>query len=183
MKRSILLVAMAVGLLAGSPAAQASSTTYRPGMYQVGPAYSGPAHRTSYVEANKDSGKVTVLWANPTPGAIGCPAVGGFAYLRVAQAATGEELTRAIVAYSGATLSQYAWLKVNVFEQVGDTRTSIGSLADRGQMANETGQLVVKLDRPPVAGSTMFVDFGIETASACPNADGGTAVFDVVAIN
>lgn len=182
MKRSILLLAVAVGLLAGWPSAHAS-TTYRPGSYEAGPRYSGPANRTSHIEANKDTGKVTVLWANATPGAIGCPAYGGFAYLRVAQAATGEVLKRAMVAYSGATLSQYAWLKVNVFEQLGDTRTSIGSLAVRGQKANERGTLVVPLDRTPVEGSTMFVDFGIETGSACPNADGGTVVFDTVAIN
>lgn len=182
MKRSILLLAVAVGLLAGWPSAQASGTTYRPGSYQVGPRYSGPAHSTNYVEANKDTGKVTVLWANVEPGAIGCKTYGGFAYLRVARAITTETLQRALVAYDSAILSQYAWLKVNVFEQVGDTRTSIGSTAVRGQMVNDSGTLVVPLDRTPVEGSMMFVDFGIETASACPNADGGSAVFNSVAI-
>lgn len=186
MKRTLVLVALAVGLLAGSPAAQASGTTYRPGMYEVGPQYSpaegASAHRTNYIEANPNTGKVTVLWANATPGAIGCPAVGGFSYLRITKQITTETLDRVLLAYQDATISQYAWVKVNVFEVFEGTRTSIASTALRGQLLNARSTFVLPVDRSPVPGSTLLVDFGIETASACPNADGGTVTFTTVTL-
>ncbi|MDQ1438789.1 MAG: hypothetical protein QOK43_2418 [Acidimicrobiaceae bacterium] len=185
MKRIIILSAVAVGLVLGSPGARAGSgTTYQPDSYQAGPTggdTEAKPNRTAYRNVDPSTGTVTVLWANTTPGAIGCAATGGFGYLRVLHKVTSP-VTKVAVAYDKATITPFTWLKANVRGLVKGVDTYIGSAALRGQMANDGGTLVIPLDKAPDAGSVMTIDFGIETASACPNADGGTATFPTVAV-
>ncbi len=182
MKRSILLIT-AVGLALGMPDAQASyNTTYR-APYEAGPsADAGSGATRDYTDVNTATGEVTVLRANATPGAIGCAARGNYAYLRV-EHPVGDRVKQVTVVYEKASITPFTWLKVNVRGQVGGVDQYVGSQDVRGQKLNESGNLIVEIKRAPDLGSTMTIDFGIETASACPNADGGTATFPAVAVS
>lgn len=181
MKRSILLAAAGVALFASAPAAQAGGTVYR-APYKAGPV-SGAARQPALerVDVNTSTGQVTVFRANGTPAAIGCAATGGYGYLRVEHPATSAD-DDVYVAYEKASITPFTWLKVNVRGVVGGVEQYIGSAALRGQLVSDSGVLSVDLDQAPDAGSVMTIDFGIETASACPNADGGTATFTAVAV-
>lgn len=162
----------ATALLATSSPATAATTYAAP--YESGP--SG-GDQYNHIEASPDDGTVTVLRANPTPGAISCGGSGGFAYLRVAHPVTAS-VTSAVVAYDAATTSPFTWISVEARDSTG----YIGSGRIRGPMAADAGRLVVTFDRAPVVGDTLTVDFGLQVASACPNVDGGTVHFPEVSI-
>lgn len=182
MKRTILLAALGVALVSSAPSAQAGGTVYR-APYQAGPvAAAARQPAVDRAEANTSTGEVTVIRANATPGAIGCAATGGFAYLRVEHPATGAE-RHVHVVYEKASITPFTWLKVNVRGVSDGADVYVGSTQLRGQLVNESGVLTVDLTEVPDAGSAMTIDFGIETASACPNADGGTARFSAVTVN
>lgn len=186
MKRIILLLA-AVGLAAasvvGPPGAQAGGTTYR-APFEVGPASSSAdddGGEYTYSSVNPATGQVDVLSLNVVPGAIGCGATGAFGYLRVSHPVTGS-IGKVMFAYSGASLTQYAWLKLNVRGVVDGVEQYLGSQQARGQMVHESGTFVTELNKQPDLGSVMTVDFGIESGSACPNADGGRVTFSAVTV-
>jgi hypothetical protein len=185
MKRILLLIA-AIGLAAGTlatPPASASGTTYR-APYAMGPV-SDPEDdgggEFTHSGVNPATGQVDILSLNIVPGAIGCAATGAFGYLRVIHDVTGP-VSKVMFAYSGASLTQYAWLKLNVRGIVGGAEQYIGSKAVRGQMVHDSGTFVAELDKAPDLGSQMTIDFGIESGSACPNADGGRATFATVTV-
>lgn len=189
---ALLLAALAVGLMAALPGPgtvgvqAASGTTYH-APYKAGP--SGPVaedpqkeHRTHYTDVNTETGEITLAWVNTTPGAIGCAAQGGFAFLSVDHVVS-EAISSVAVVYENATITPFTFLKVNVRQAVeGGAKEYIGSTRVRGQMAHESGVLIVDLDGSPAPGSVITVDFGMETASACPNADGGQATFSAVSV-
>jgi len=185
-KKAILLIA-AVGVagVAGIPTAQANGTTYR-APYQAGPsggtAGDGGLERT-HSSVDPATGTVSVFQASVVPGPVGCAATGPMAYLQVQHPINGDE-DKVLIAYDDATLSQYSWLKVNVYAPVDGETIAIGSFAQRGQKVAEDGNIVVALDDVALEpGSTMTINFGIEVGSACPNVDGGTVKFPTVAVN
>lgn len=186
MKRILLLIAaigLAAGTLATSPSASASGTTYR-APYATGPV-SDPEDdgggEFTYSDVDPATGQVDIMSLNIVPGAIGCAATGAFGYLRVVHDVTGP-VNKVMFAYSGASLTQYAWLKLNVRGIVGGAEQYIGSKAVRGQMVHDSGTFVADLDKAPDVGTQMTIDFGIESGSACPNADGGRATFSAVSV-
>lgn len=182
MKRIILLTA-AVGLAGaiGTPGAQAGGTTYR-APYSAGPQTANVG--SGYIDVNTDTGEVTVFKVNPVPGAIGCSAQGAMGYLQVSHPINGTE-DKVMLVYKNASLTQYSWLKVNVYATSDGATKAVGSFSQRGQKVAETGTIVVPLDTAGLEGATgaLTIDFGIETGSACPNADGGTVTFPAVAVN
>ncbi len=182
MKRTFFLLAASGALLLTSgPSAQAGGTTYR-APYERGPGGPAAPSRTQYSDVNTNTGQVTILSASLTPGAIGCAANGSYGYLRVNHPVTAA-VGKVSVVYEKASITPFAWLKVNVRGVVNGVDTYLGSKQLRGQLVNDSGTLVADLDKAPDPGSTMTIDFGIESGSACPNADGGTATFPAVAVN
>jgi hypothetical protein len=173
-KRMIPAAAAALALFVGVPGAQAADKTYTPA-YTAGPSGGDSA---SKVTVDPATGKVQVLQLSTTPGAIGCAAKGGYGYLRVQHVVTAA-VTRVAVAFTDASMTPFAWLKVNVRDEKG----YVGSLSVRGQKVAEAGTLNVILDRSPAVGKTMTIDFGMEVASACPNADGGMVTYPSVTVS
>lgn len=194
MKRTILLLAVGLGVASGVPGADArpdKSTVYR-APYQLGP--TSPAPNSSPDPRNPDAavrehkdidpatGKMTLLRANGTPGAIGCGTRGIFGYFRV-EHPVNDVVTRVSVVYEKAAITPFTWLKVNVYGTVDGVSRYLGSEDLRGQLVGDSGTLVANLDDAPDLGTTLTVDFGMEAASACPNTDGGTATFPAVSVN
>lgn len=186
MKRILLLIA-AIGLagatLVTAPSASAGGTTYR-APFQAGPASTSAdddGGEFTYSSVNPSTGQVDVMSLNIVPGAIGCGATGAFGYLRVNHT-VGGAIDKVMFAYSGASLTQYAWLKLNIRGVVNGVEQYLGSKAVRGQMVHDSGTFVTALDKQPDLGSVMTIDFGIESGSACPNADGGRVTFSTVTV-
>ncbi len=183
MKRITLLLAVAALAVIGMPRAEASGTTYR-APFAAGPTSDGGDGGGEYTYSSVDpaTGQVDILSLNIVPGAVGCGATGAFGYLRVSHTVT-EPVNRVMFAYSGASLTQYAWLKLNARGVVDGVEQYVASKGVRGQMLNDSGIFVAELDSQPDLGSVMTIDFGLESGSACPNADGGRVTFSAVSVN
>jgi hypothetical protein len=165
-------VIAAAMLIGGTPSARAETVYAAP--YTAGPKGGDTQNHTTVDTA---TGTVRILRVSTTPGAIGCAATGGYAYLRVLHQVT-ERVTFARFDYADASLSPFAWLVATV--RVGDEY--IGSIKVRGPVVNDAGSLRIVFDEEPAIGDTLTIDFGLELASACPNVDGGTVRYPQVRV-
>lgn len=168
-RRMLVCGALAASMIPG--AAHASTTTVAP------PYLSGPRGGDQYnnVIADPNTGEMTVLRVNPTgpSGGLGCGGSGGYANFEVDLASAPAGLQSVTVSYSQAVVDPYTWINVGVRQD----DHYLGSRVERGVLAG-SGTVTV-----PVSGGhagAMQVWFGIQTASACPNVDGGHAIFDSV---
>src|SRR5947208_765124 len=161
----------------GAIAARATSpaTVFHP-PYSMG-AKGGDQWNTVVTDAN--GGRVTVARAYPVAGAFNCASAGGFATLRIAAVVTGP-ITSVAVAADQLVADNYTWVTVLVRDAAGRW---LGGTKRRGPA---TGRLLLTAPvqwTPALVGTRLTVDVGIETASACPNVDGGTARFPSITVN
>jgi hypothetical protein len=175
--RRLVLLGSVVALALIAPAS--ADTTYAP-PYQPGPR-GGDEKVADTVVADQivvdpAVGRVTVVGVNTAPGAVNCGGGGPFAYLRVN--AVGPATTVS-AAYTEAAVDPYAWIKVLVKDAAGNSLAP--AWITRGPVAGD-GVANVTLERPVAEGEAFTVDVGLEVASACPNADGGTVRFTGVTV-
>lgn len=171
------LAALAAALAAAGSLALAPA---HPG--SAGPPYeTGPQGGDVWNEIHRDpdTGRIAIVRASPIPGVVGCAAVGGYSTFVVRHDATGDE-TGVEVAYTEALLDPFAWLTVLVVDADGGW---YGSTQVRGPLAGDGTYGADFPDGPPPAGTEIQIQFGIQIASACLNADGGTARFTGVTVS
>ena len=167
MKRIIL--AVAVLALVAPGLGQAEQTSYRPA-YALGP-QGGDANNTFMVDP--ETGEMTVIRHQLAgiSGGLGCGGSGGFANFKVNH--SGTNIREVSVQYQDAIIDPYTWINVGVRQGT----EYVGTQVQRG-LTTGHGQVRVLLAKP-VSGD-IEVWFGIQVSSACPNIDGGTALFTAV---
>jgi hypothetical protein len=135
----------------------------------------------NHVYADPATGRVAVLRSNPEPGALNCAGTGAFDFLRVAATGPASKVT---VTYTQAAFDPFTFLQVLVRQQQADGSYAYLTHAyeQRGPVASSDGTIQIPLDVSVAAGMPFIVDVGLETASACPNVDGGTVTFTGVTV-
>ncbi|MGH2829168.1 MAG: hypothetical protein ACRDJM_01660 [Actinomycetota bacterium] len=151
---------------------RASTVTYGP-PYQIA---SQGGDEFNIIEADPATGEMTVLRVYPfgINNGLGCSGEGGFANFQVVHAAA-TPVKVVTVTYDGSLIDPYSWINVGVRQGGG----FITSVAVRGPIAG-TGD--VALTMPPGVVGPVSIWFGIQVSSACPNVDGGHAVFTSVGV-
>jgi hypothetical protein len=121
---------------------------------------------------NTASGELQVLRVNPAgiSGGLGCGGTGGFSYFKHA-VTSGDPVTSVEVFYKDAIVDPYTWMKAVIVKD----GAYVGRADTRGPVLGN-GSIDVRLSS--AVAPPFEVRFGIEVASACPNIDGGRAIFD-----
>ena len=174
MRRRMLAAGLAVvGLLAlQGPSTAAPAKTYAP------PFAIGPSGGDSDGFASADpQGRVTVGRIYPAPGPINCPGAGHFATLKVVHKPTAA-VRKVTAAYDQALVDPYVHVSVGVRDATGRW---IGSAKPAGLTGSGSVVVPVRWDRT-VRGPLQII-FGLEIATACPHADGGTIRFTSVTVS
>ena len=167
--------ALAVVVFAGHGAIAASSG----GGTTVSPPYqSGPQGGDQYnvIQADPSSGTVTIARAYPYPGAFNCAGNGGYATFLATPTLTAAA-SSVSVDYTNSAWDSYTWVTLTVRDAATGAWLANGEL--RGPVAG-SGTFSVPLTPPAAAGTTLSIQFGLQVASACPNADGGSVTFSAV---
>jgi plastocyanin len=160
-------------LLISLPAHAAPTTTFTP-PYSPGP-HGGDQY--NWISTDPTSGRVSAARAYPYPGAFNCAGSGGYAYLRLRPVVTGP-VSAVTVDVSQAATDAYTWISLLVRDGAGRW---LGGAKLRGPVIGSARLRTPLAWTPDLVGHPIVVDIGLELASACPNADGGTASFrDVV---
>jgi hypothetical protein len=174
MRRLAPLVAAV--LLVGGGVALAASRQYAP------PFAPGPSggDEWNYIDADADSGRVTIVRFYPEPGnVVGCGGAGGFANLEVRHRVTGA-IGSITVAHEDSAWDAYSFVSVLVKTTGGRW---LGARKVRGP-GNGAGEIRVPIvGGTPRKGSTIRVLFGLELASACPSVGGGSIGFVSVTVH
>lgn len=182
MKRILLILALAA-LLVPSIGHAAS---YGP-PYEMGPTCPGPdpdctADDFNYINADPQTGEMTVLRVNPAgvSGGLGCSGSAGWANF-AKTISTSTSFESVTVSYTNALVDPYSFIKVAVRQndEFVDTVDLRGSVLGDGSITVDLKPTASGPVREPVTG-TITVWFGIHVASACPNIDGGHATFTSV---
>lgn len=173
MRRRAILAAVALAT-AVATALPSAAQAYGP-PYALGPS---TGDTWNVVQRDAQAGRMTVLRVYPIPGSFSCGGGAGQAFFRVT-----HEVTSAIsgvdVAYDEALIDGFTFLNVLIRDS---QQNWYGSLQVRGPIAG-AGTLEVGFpDGAPPAGATLWIDFGLQTSSACPSVDGGIARFPSVTV-
>jgi hypothetical protein len=164
----VAALAAAVALMAPANA----GTTYS-APYETGPQ---GGDSSNHIQVDPATGRITVLRANLTPGAVACGGSGPSSYLRIHAVGPASTVT---ASYTEAAIDPYTWVKVLVKDAAANFLAP--AAIDRGPIVGD-GSLTVALSPAIAEGVPFTVDFGLEAASACPNVDGGTLRFTGVAV-
>lgn len=171
MKRFAVLLALGAMLLPFG--AQAHSTTVTP------PWSAGPTGGDQYNQVRSDpaTGDMTVLRAQPAgiSGGLGCGGSGGYASFSYDYTSVLD--VKSITAtYREGLVDPYTWLNLTVLK---DGRPIVTEVLRGPLVGNGSITLNVPERHQPLSGA-MTIWFGIQVSSACPNVDGGHAVFDAL---
>ncbi|MHB8511727.1 MAG: hypothetical protein ACYDCC_06055 [Actinomycetota bacterium] len=148
----------------------------------MGPPYlDGPRAGDQYNFYSQDdtSGSLTVLRYSlnpPVSGGLGCGGNGGLSYFEVDLANVPASLSSVVVHYTQPLVDPYTFVHVEVRQDGHDINTQ----EDRGIIFQDGATTV------PVSLTNtdpIQVWFGFDVSSACPNVDGGHAVFTSVDFN
>jgi hypothetical protein len=179
MRTRIVLLAAAVAVLVGLPFNAVADTGYG-APYEQGP--SGGDSSNVVQTADPTNGRVTILRASASPGAVSCGGTGGFTYLQVTHTVSSA-LSSVTVQFTEAAVDGYTFPKVAVRAPNGEYLAPVTTL--RGPVVGDGSMTVSLAEDPPALGSTILIQFGLEVASACPPAqsvDGGTLRITSVAV-
>jgi hypothetical protein len=181
--RRILVALVASGMgLTLSPAAGADPSA---APYQVGPK-GGDNH--SFAMADPETGTVVVFEDNlRQAAAVACAGDGPRATLLTTRAVTGP-VWSVRVQYTEALLSDNVVIDALV---TGSRSGLLGHKAAFGPKLNESGTLIVALQRSPVSGETLTTQFGLQLGPGCLPAqpiglwgsrpvEGGRAIFSSI---
>jgi hypothetical protein len=191
MKR-VLVGALAALAFVVPTAARADVKTWTPSASTPYSEYHDARPDTSgqnIVRFDATTGEMTVVRAaaGSLGSSLGCGGAAPFAYFYVDHVVT-TGVEKVTVKASNAVLDGFTWVKVVTSIVGGD-----GKLATEKVRGPVAGALTINVKPEsvpdgegvtlrPRPGDTLRIAFGIETVSACPNADGGRAVFDSVSI-
>jgi plastocyanin len=166
----------ALGAVVGAaiPLDAAAAGTYT-APFQAGPQ---GGDSSNVVKEDPAHGRVTVVRVHPNVGVFNCAGQGGFADLRVATAVPSATSSVAVEYSAETALDAYSWITLLVRDGAGNW---LGGIQRRGPLAG-AGTLQTALAGTVASGSAITVQFGIQVASACPNADGGTVQFSAVTL-
>lgn len=171
----IAIVAALVGALlpiGGAGAAGKGKTYGAP--YQEGPT---GGDRWSMQQANAEDGRIIVGRVYPIFNPISCAPGGSMAKLQVVHKVTSR--VRAVTAdFTDAGLDQYSFITVAVKDAKGKW---LASTRLRGPLVGG-GSVTAKMFGKVRKGQKLTVQFGLEAASACPNATGAMAKFTQVTV-
>src|SRR3954463_2880854 len=174
MGRRLLAAALvAAGLVALQvPSTAAPSKTYN------APFAVGPSGGDSDGFASADpQGRGTVFRMDPGPGPVNCPGAGHYATLKVVHKLTGP-VHKVTAAYDQALVDPYVHVTVGVRDATGRW---IGNAKPAG--LTNSGNIVVPVRWDKTVRGPLQILFGLEIATACPHADGGTINFTSVTVS
>lgn len=171
----IVVVAALVGALlpiGGAGAAGKAKTYGAP--YEEGPT---GGDQWSMQQANAADGRIMVGRVYPIFNPISCAPGGSMAKLQVIHKVTGK--VRNVTAdFAEAGLDQYSFVTLAVKDSKGKW---LASTRQRGPIAGG-GTITAKMFGKVRRGEKLTVQFGLEAASACPNASGAMARFTQVTV-
>ena len=171
----ILVVAALVGALLpmGGAGAAGKATTYE-APYAEGPT---AVDQWSMQQASAEDGRIIVGRMYPIFNPISCAPGGSMAKLQVIHKATTR--IRAVTAdFDQAGLDQYSFVTVAVT----DAKVRwLASTRQRGPIVSG-GTVTAKLFDRVRKGEKLTIQFGLEAASACPNASGAMARFTKITV-
>lgn len=175
--RAVLLVAMlatAFLLLPAAGAADEGGATYT-APYEPGPQ---GGDQWNLVHVDEDEGRVLVGRAYPIYNPISCASGGGFVKLQVAHVVDGP-LTEVSATFADAAVDAYTFVTLAVRTADGDW---IAGSKERGPLLLD-GELTAEVfGEIPQDDEHVIVQFGLEIASACPHANGGTVRFESITV-
>jgi hypothetical protein len=172
--RIAVVVALIGALLpVGGAGAAAKDKTYG-APYSEGPT---GGDQWSMQQANAEDGRIFVGRLYPIFNPISCAPGGSMAKLEVVHKVTGK--TRSVVAdFTDAGLDQYSFVTLAVKSAKGKW---LASTRQRGPLVGD-GSVTAKLFGKVRKGQKVTIQFGLEAASACPNASGATARFTQITV-
>jgi hypothetical protein len=173
--RSLLAALVAVLTLgvSGTAVSAGNGATYTP-PYADGPAGGGPG---SFMQRHAD-GRMVVGRVYPVPGVINCAGGGTFAKFEVPHTLTGP-VSSVTATFTDAAVDQFVFAVLSVRDEDGDW---LDTTQRRGPFLLD-GELTVELDEHLFGedglgpSDVLTIQFGLEMASACPHANGGTVRF------
>ena len=171
-RRILICGALAATMVPGG--ARAATTSFPP-PYKAGP-QGGDAN--NYYSSDPSTGDMTVVRValQGPSGGLGCGGSAGFSNFAIDTTAP-DALKSVTVHYKQATIDPYTWINVGVLQDGHYVNTEVR----RGILAAEDGAVTVSLSGAHAGPITVW--FGLQTASACPNVDGGRATFSSVDLN
>ena len=173
--RRVLAAAVAAVALVGL---QGASSTAAPAKTYTAPFAVGPSGGDSDGYASADpQGRVTVFRVYPAPGPINCPGAGHFATLKVLHKVTGP-VRKVTAAYDMTLVDPYVHVSVSVRDATG---RYIGNEKPAG--LTNSGEIAVPVRWDNTVRGPLTILFGLEIATACPHADGGTINFTSVTVS
>ena len=171
--RIAVVAALVAALLpAGGAAAAGKAKTYG-APYEAGPA---GGDRWSMQHAGTD-GRVIVGRMYPIFNPISCAPGGSMAKLQVTHKVT-RGMKSVTADFSDAALDQYSFVTVAVKDAKGRW---LASARQRGPLVG-SGAVKAAMFGKVTRGQKVTIQFGLEAASACPNASGAMARFTQVTV-
>lgn len=172
--RFVIFALLAVALVVPSTG-QAADVMYE-APYAAGP-QGGDAN--NHFVRDPETGEMAVLRVQLAgiSGGLGCGGSGGFSYFSQTHQAPGA--TKVTVNFTDAIIDPYTFVHVSV-------RQGESFLASKGQQGLilhpviGASSVTVELGEPSTAPIEVW--FGIQVTSACPNIDGGRAIFSSVTV-
>ena len=173
---AVLAVVVLVASLLTPQVADAKGNAYKP-PYKQGP-QGGDDY--NHVESDPESGRITIVRANPEPGPLGCPdSHAGWANFKVKHRVRHRRRPVKAVAvhYAEAEMDHYSWMVVRVTKR----KKAIGFKSYQGPTAGESGKIVAKLKRRVKKG-WIGIEFGLQVSGACGQAEAASASFPRVKV-
>ena len=173
--RVVVLVVLVVALVpAAGPGAAGKGKSYA-APFQEGPV---GGDRWSMQNANPEDGRVIVGRMYPIFNPISCAPGGSMAKLQVTHKVTSA-VKKVTASFADAGLDQYSFATLAVKDAKGNW---LASTRKRGPLVG-SGEVTAKLFEKVSKGDKLTVQFGLEAASACPNASGAMAQFTEVVVD
>ena len=173
--RRIALLVTAL-LLLGAGTAVAAARQYAP------PFAAGPSggDEWNYIDADTESGRVTVVRFYPEPGnVVGCAGRAGYANLEVRHKVAGP-IGSVTIAHEDSGWDAYSFVTVLV-KTTGGRWLGAKKVRGPGQGAGEIQVPIIGGN--PRKGTTIRILFGLELAAACPSFGGGSIGFTSVTVH
>jgi hypothetical protein len=171
----LLVVAALVGALlpAGGAVAAGKAKTYA-APYKEGPT---AGDQWSMQNASADDGRIMVGRIYPIFNPISCSPGGSMAKLQVRHKVT-RRMKTVTADFTEAGVDPYSFVTVAVKDKKGRW---LASSRQRGPLVGD-GSVTAKVFDQVKRGQTVLIQFGLEAASACPNASGAMARFTQITV-
>jgi hypothetical protein len=178
--RALLAGALASMLLMSGAGADEGSTSY------TAPFDEGPSSGDQWTLSQRDTdeGRVFIGRAYPIPGVISCDGGNAQEKFEILHEVTAP-LSEVGATFEESLVDNYTWVSVGMKDADGEW---LARSTQRGPLLLE-GELTAALfdnlpeDRIPEVGETVTIEFGLEVASSCANANGGTVRFTEVTVS